>query len=1388
MTISTINNQPEQQIWVTGYGEDDGVVRVSGNDASPAGGFDLAAILVDHPQLFRPRDIILDTVHDTFFIVDSDGTQDRILQGSISQALAGGTPVLTVLYAQTPPVAEGLGITGVALDPANGIVYFTEANLVRKVAYDTANQGPVTIADLGFDSNTGGLNFANEIAFNPSTGQIFVVSTETFSDFIESPPGSGNYLPGTAVYRNAIFRVDNVSPSDTDDSGNTITQLQWDTHEQLSGITFAPDPGAFPDELGLITSIDVDRATGEVYFTTTQLNGGLDGAVGGIYKVGANGGAHTTLFSETNATGHNFQYIDVDEGSGRYFVTSVEESGANALFVGSLGGGTPVLFASFASVGDFGPQGLHVSNAPTLSAADAGANSVEVPGAGSGFGTAAFALTGIVANDADGAGQSDQLAGARVAISAGFGSVPGAAERLTINGTTAGVLEFGAQDIAYTYDSATGILTLTGASSFANYQAALALVALQVSGDNPDGYGAQPTRTLTYAVSDGLLWSDGIAVTVGVIGSNDAPVNTVGAPLVLFEDSTGVAVTGLSVSDVDADPAADIIQVTLAASSGTITVDAGATGIGVAGNGTGSVVVTGTQNQINAAFAAANGVTYVPGSDGAHTLTMTTDDLGNGGIGGAQQDVDVVAITVISVNEDPTAPPNGTVTTAEDEASAAAAIGAADADGDTLSYSVKPGAGAANGSVSFDQVNGTYTYTPNADFNGSDSFTILISDGNGGTAEQVISVTVTPVNDAPTAPAAGSVSTAEDAASAATAIGASDVDGDTLSYAVKAGAGAANGIVAFNQAAGTYTYTPNANFNGSDSFTIVISDGNGGSTEQVVSVTVTPVDDAPTAPAAGLVSTAEDSASVATAVGATDLDGDTLTYSVKPGAGAANGSVSFDQANGTYTYTPNADFNGTDSFTILVSDGNGGTAEQVISVAVTPVNDAPTAPAAGSVSTAEDAASAATAIGASDVDGDTLTYAVKAGAGAANGTVAFNQAAGTYTYTPNANFNGSDSFTIVISDGNGGSTEQVVSVTVTPVNDAPTAPSSGSVSTNEDQASAATAIGAADIDGDTLTYSVKPGAGASNGTVSFNQANGTYTYTPNANYFGSDAFTILVSDGNGGTAEQVISVTVSEANDAPTGVTGNLSAPEDANNGTSVGTVVAQDPDSSSFSYVLLDNAGGRYAMDSHGNVSVADGLLLDYEQAASHTIRVRVTDDQGASSEFDMAVAVSDVLGENVVGDGRANTFVGGAENDILKGMGGDDLLVGGGGQDSLEGGIGQDELDGGAGNDTLWGGAGDDVLSGGLGLDVLIGGDGKDVFVLRKGEANGDTIQGYFGMGAADGDSIVLEGFGAGTTFTRVGGGSSTTWMIDDNGHIEYVTIHATGQVHPTDVTFYP
>ncbi len=1029
-------NSADFELWIATAGDEYGVYRASG-DATVGGGssgFDIVGMFQNDGQLTRPTDLVLDTVHDRFFIVDSDGVSDRILQGSISQAVAGTPQLLTVLYSQpadegTPgdPFDDGsLGITGIALDPENGIVYFTEANRVSKVSYDTPGQSAVTLADLGFDPNTGSMNFANEIAFNPVTGQIFVVSTETFTDFFESPPGSGIFVLGTVAYRNAIFRVDNIAPGDTDDSGNTITMLTWATPEQNSPATGGVDPNAFPDELGRITGIDVDPTTGMVYFTAVQLNGGANGELGGIYSIGPSGGAHNVLYSETSGTDQNFQFIEVDSVTGRYFVTSIEPgSGQHRVYVHDLSAGTPDLFATI-STGNEIPLGLFVSNGPTLAATAAGATATESAGPGSGQSAAVQVIATAAADDGDSAALTDQLSGARVRISDGFGSAPGSVELLTINGTTNGTLPSG---ISYSYDGLTGVMTLSGVNTFDNYEAALLLVSYSISGDNPDNYGAAPTRTLSYAVFDGLLYSDEQDANVTIAATNDGPVNTTGGGVATSEDAASVPVTGLSVSDADS----SALTVTLSVGRGTLTLASTAGLAFSTGDGSSDATMTfsGTSAAINAALA---GLSYTPtpNLNGPDTLTMTTSD-------GSASDVDNVAISVAAVNDAPTVAGDGT----ED---------AAPIEEDTPS---------ATGETVADLFGGQY----------------------------------------------------------------SD---------------------ATDQVAG------------------------GSSADPFAGVAVT-----------------------------------------------ANGSG----ASGQWQY-----HNGV----TWVNIGPASTGAAVLLAATT--------------------------------------------------SIRFNPAPGFSGTAP--------TLTVHLVDGSAGA---IVSGTAADLS----------------------------VTGGTTRYS--------DDTVTLSQE-------------------------------------VTQQNDPPTGVTGDLSAPEDAVNGSAAGTLTAQDAEGGTHSYVLLDDAGGRFDIDANGNVTVQDGLLLDYEQAASHMITVRVTDDQGAFADFDVEVDVVDVLGENVFGDGRDNVFWGGAEADTLNGVGGNDSLKGGGG------------------GDTLIGGTGSDILDGGAGADLLTGGTGGDVFVFHKGEANGDVVMDFKGQGSG-GDEIHLFGYTAGTTFSRISG---DLYKIDDHGFIEFVTIHGPGHVPAGDVHF--
>jgi hypothetical protein len=281
-----------------------------------------------------------------------------------------------------------------------------------------------------------------------------------------------------------------------------------------------------------------------------------------------------------------------------------------------------------------------------------------------------------------------------------------------------------------------------------------------------------------------------------------------------------------------------------------------------------------------------------------------------------------------------------------------------------------------------------------------------------------VQVTVEPavvVNNPPTANSQ-SVSTPEDTPASITLTG-TDPDGDSLTFAI--GTGPTSGTL--SGTAPNVTYTPNANFSGADSFTFTVNDGTVDSAAATVSITVTAANDAPTADPQS-VSTAEDTALPITLTGS-DPDGDALTFAIA--TQPTNGTLSGTAPN--VTYTPNADFNGADSFTFTVNDGTVDSAAATVSITVTAANDAPTADAQP-VSTDEDVPVDITLTG-SDPDGDALTFAIATGptSGTLSGTLDGDELV---TYTPNAGFTGADSFTFTVNDGTQNSAPATVSITV----------------------------------------------------------------------------------------------------------------------------------------------------------------------------------------------------------------------------------------------------------------------------------------------------------------------------------------------------------------------
>ena len=205
-----------------------------------------------------------------------------------------------------------------------------------------------------------------------------------------------------------------------------------------------------------------------------------------------------------------------------------------------------------------------------------------------------------------------------------------------------------------------------------------------------------------------------------------------------------------------------------------------------------------------------------------------------------------------------------------------------------------------------------------------------------------------------------------------------------------------------------------------------------------------------------------------------------------------------------------------------------------MTLTITAVNDAPVADddaySVAEGGTLSIAAGAGVLAGDTDVEGAVLTATLVDGV--QHGTLSLN-ADGSFTYTPTGSYNGTDSFTYLAGDGSANSNPATVTITVTPVNFPPVAqPDSFTIA--EDGTLTVGRAGVlgndTDQDGDTLT--AVPGAGPAHGTLTLN-ADGSFTYTPVANYHGPDSFTYLADDGTVTSSPVTVSLTITPVNDAP---------------------------------------------------------------------------------------------------------------------------------------------------------------------------------------------------------------------------------------------------------------
>ncbi|MGL1204888.1 tandem-95 repeat protein [Vibrio parahaemolyticus] len=592
---------------------------------------------------------------------------------------------------------------------------------------------------------------------------------------------------------------------------------------------------------------------------------------------------------------------------------------------------------------------------------------------------------------------------------------------------------------------------------------------------------------ITYTLTDGAL-TDQATVKVTVNAVNDTPVVESNiADQALAEDFTPYTIDlNTAFSDVD-------------------NVDGELT-FSVSGNS-------------NIQVAIVNGIaTITPTADwnGSETLTFTATDPSGESI---SQTVNFTVAPVADIVAD-------SVTVVEDTPTIIKVLGNDTFEGDDKVVSLDTNNGPANGTVSINP-DGSVTYTSNDNYHGTDSFTYIVTSG-GVSESTTVNVDVTPVNDAPVAKDDIATTQEDTAVTIDVLSNDTDVDGDKLSIQ-SATVPEAQGKVEIVD--GKLVFTPAENFNGHAEITYTVTDGQL-TDEAKVTVTVNPVNDAPTIKVDAVESITEDAVNTDTVVATltvrdTDTSEDQLTVSLENNSNGyfvlVGDEVKLTQAG--VDAVNNDELNLKDlTISASVSDGVNPTANDSDSLVVNRVNDAPTVENAIADQVLSEDFDAYT-IDLNEVfkDSDSsLEFSVSG-----NNSIQISIVNGVATITPTADWNGKETITFTAKDPSGESISQTVNFTVAPVADIV----ADKATVVEDMPTIIKVLGNDTFEGDDKVVSLDTNNGPANGTVSVNP-DGSVTYTPNDNYHGTDSFTYIVTSG-GVSESTTVNVDVTPENDAP---------------------------------------------------------------------------------------------------------------------------------------------------------------------------------------------------------------------------------------------------------------
>ena len=629
------------------------------------------------------------------------------------------------------------------------------------------------------------------------------------------------------------------------------------------------------------------------------------------------------------------------------------------------------------------------------------------------------------------------------------------------------------------------------------------------------------------------------------------------------------------------------------------------------------------------------------------------------------------SVNIIDVNEAPVfASTSDSANALENSTDVFYSASATDEDaGASVSYFLAS-SGADNYLFNLDNTSGELQFKAAPDYetfldsNSDGIYQVIISASDGSLSSEndlELAVSVSNVNEAPTITSATSASTPENTESTTTiyAASATDPENDTLTYAL-------SGIDAddfnINSSSGTISFanTPNyesptdANTDNVYQVTLETSDGNGNSASQELIITVTNVNEIPLITSSANASVPENTTTTIYTASATDPEDDTLTYAL---SGTDTDDFIIEPSSGAISFvdTPNYEIptddnsNNVYQVTLEVSDDNDNNTSLVLTIKVTNVNEAPTFTSATSASVPENTTTTIYTASATDPENDTLTYSLSGTdkdefiIDSSSGAISF---ANTPDHETPTDANNDNDYQIIleVSDDNGNSASQELTITVTDGNEIPTITSATSASILENTSGTIYTASATDPENDTLTYAL---SSTDKDDFTIDSSSGTISFTINPDYENpADAdtdnvyqVTLEVSDGSN-TVTQALTFTVTDSNEfsvsTPTDADGNPNQiSEDAVAGTAVGiTASASDADGTnntvSYGFTndnLITTAESLFSVASDtGIVTLTHSNVLDYESETSYKLVIEATSSDGSSATSTFTIDLTDV------------------------------------------------------------------------------------------------------------------------------------------------------------------